>query len=325
MITDFLYKIYLNFKFRTYQKPIYSNFFQHSDKRICIFNPTIYFSGNKPKLLMRYVSIDGKKRQLCQYNLSNLDNNKTIVNVINKELFLISFNKYPWIADPRSHTYKNKNYFTFNTGHSESPNKFLYFDSKNDPYEIYTNFKRRNIEKNWILFEHQKKELAIYSHSPKLDIVKLNLHNKKKYASQYKSFNYNNFFWEKKYGEIRGGAGVFEYNKYYISIFQSSIKTIKGLIYNTGLLVMDKKNLKPMLISKRPILNYTNLSNDLFINENILNKQAYRAVYPTGYINNGNHLYISYGVNDYMFGISLFNINSLMKDMIKLEVHDKYD
>jgi hypothetical protein len=95
---------------------------------------------------MRYVSIDGKKRQLCQYNLSNLDNNKTIVNVINKELFLISFNKYPWIADPRSHTYKNKNYFTFNTGHSESPNKFLYFDSKNDPYEIYTNFKRRNIE-----------------------------------------------------------------------------------------------------------------------------------------------------------------------------------
>ena len=100
--------------------------------------------------------------------------------------------------------------------------------------KIKCGFNRRKIEKNWGFFQHKDSLLCVYSYNP----FKVLLINEKEdyfLANNLHIHQFKKLQWEKRFGEIRGGASPLLHQKHYWCVFQSHKRfNFIGTVYYIG-------------------------------------------------------------------------------------------
>jgi len=297
-----------------------------TDSEQYIFNPTFFkvkdsrvFLARKVDKTLKRMLVGGLVNE-CYNPLSDL----SVVKVSEADKFSIS-----WPADPRLFSFSKRILGVFNTGHSEHPNRNFLFEL-NQTGRVISSLKeivkldRRAIEKNWGFFEYENEMYAVYSISPWI-IVKLkqdeynsNIVNAKElYRNDWKSY-----FFEKKFGELRGGASPFLFKNNFYYITQSHIKTFLGKIYFGSMIEFESE--PPFRIKKVSSTPIFKLTKDEYLMqpEGRLNKALCAALYPSS-VNLeccDSRITLGYGINDYRIGIRTYKLDLLLRKLSKVEL-----
>lgn len=247
-------------------------------------------------------------------------NPPSVVQISNENILSID-----WQADPRLFKSSDRILGTFNTGHSEFPNRNFLFELNTSGnlftslQEIVKSSNRRGIEKNWGVFDSKNELFAVYSISPWV-IVKIKKNNDepdKLYAEEIFRFNWDSSKFEDKFGDLRGGAFPFLFEGSYYYITQSHVKTVFGKVYFGSMVEFESK--PPFKIKKVSSSPLFKLTKDEYLTQPKvrLNKGLCAALYPSSvnFDRCENKLTLGYGINDYRIGIRSYNFN-LLKDKL---------
>jgi len=177
------------------------------------------------------------------------------------------------------------------------------------PFELST---RR--EKNWSPFDYEGRVLLSYSISPHLVFEPL-LDGSE--SCSFFSLSSSEIGW--KWGELRGGTPALRIGSSYLAFFHSSIdmKSVhsegeSALHYFIGAYMFEKdKPFKLTHVSKEPI-----------IGENFYHGKKYpyywkpvQAVFPCGFVHDGEYIYLSYGRQDHEIWIAKIDKQKLIETL----------
>jgi len=283
------------------------------------FNPTIISNHKASQLIIRHVGANGVRR--LQYVKLNKKEN-VLPHPLDKDIGVYkSGQRVSWCADPRAFFFSGETYISFNTGHKEQPNNIYIqpLDSlgnpSNDPIQMVFHG-RKAIEKNWGFFEHNGTLYAVYSISPFV-VIKVDIDFSRRIANGTVVYRH---YWksdrvEKKYGELRGGASPIKIGNRFYLISQSNTSAMKGVIYTGSIITFNASPpFQPEQTSNEPIFK---LTKEEYRRQPIrkLNKKVEACFYPCGatYDSSSGTIHITYGINDYKFGIRTYKLSSIDK------------
>lgn len=176
-------------------------------------------------------------------------------------------------------------------------------------------------EKNWSPFDFEGRLLLSYSISPHLVFEPL-LDGSE--SCKFFSLSSSGALW--KWGELRGGTPALRIGSKYLAFFHSSIdmKSVHSngestLHYFMGAYLFEKEApFKLTHISKEPI-----------IGENFYHGKTYpyywkpvQAVFPCGFVSDGEWIYLSYGRQDHEIWIAKLDQQKLLESLSPIEEGD---
>lgn len=169
------------------------------------------------------------------------------------------------------------------------------------PYveELHNDPRYDGREKNWIPFRYNGKLHVIYSYEP---FVTMRLDGRNCYdvVKHEKPLNW-------KWGFIKGGTPAIPYNDdSYVTFFHSTV-SLNYNYYYVGALVFSKEDLRPLSISRYPII------------APYPENEGNQIIFPAGVIDKGDHYLISYGYNDECNKILAYPKDQLVYNMRDIE------
>lgn len=281
-----------------------------------LFNPTMVDCVDG-KLIVIARRVLNSKRLLEFILVSKATGSIEEIKSIDSKFFSSS-----WVADPRYFSFNGRKYVTYNTGHSERPNRIFLHRiyererSLGPSILIHKNGTRRETEKNWGFFEHNSRLFAVYSLSPLVILEFAERPDKNGgviTGNEKSNINWVASNYIRHFGEPRGGASPVHVDGLFYCFFQSHKKTIFGDVYTGGVFVFKFDNgFIPVAISRMPLIR---LNKDEFVlrHKIALNKRVAACAYTTGcfFSEENNAFEISYGINDYAMGFC-----SIPKDIV---------
>lgn len=201
-----------------------------------LFNPAITCFGSQLLMAYRVVTPDRQRRLAVCRMTPDLD-------VVPQSAVPLSdsiHNGGRWHADPRFCVVEDRLFLHYNDAatHTEStiylveiaPHSLL---AAGAPRRLDLAGPRRRVEKNWMLFVHDDKLLAVYSIAPHV-ILELDLGTagdvpcRRVYCNEWDVSGY-----ARRYGELRGGAPPLRIGDVYLSLFHSTfhVRPMRRMLY----------------------------------------------------------------------------------------------
>ncbi|MGE0226393.1 MAG: hypothetical protein AB7F35_25940, partial [Acetobacteraceae bacterium] len=182
---------------------------------MAVFNPAIQRLGDHLVMAYRIVTPDHTRHiALCR-----LDADWNVlpgsVSVVSAAFDFADDEARPqgWAADPRLVELGGRLFMHVNSGSQPRPNRIFLVEIDPDTLrpagrvrEVVRTGRRRDIEKNWILFEHQGEVYAVYQFAP-LVILRVDLSDPDRVVcTEAWRHAWDGQAYEETWGELRGGA-----------------------------------------------------------------------------------------------------------------------
>lgn len=281
-----------------------------------VFNPTILPEGDGFRCFFRAVGPDGR-RSVRRARISSGFHQEGPIEDWSSEIQAVSPG-IVWIADPRAFLALGRRYITFNTGHSETPNRIFVVEVDTAgrpigvPFEAVRTDSRRPIEKNWGFFEHAGTLYTIYSLAP-LEILRCRFIGDKLVCEPAFLHHWTASHLEESYGPLHGGAGPVATREGLFIAFQSRTCEPAGYVYRGSMMSLDlEPPFGPKGVASGPLfqLDAAELS---MMPAKKLNPSVDKVLYPSGLIGDPHDgtLVLSYGINDYQCGIRRYHAEAL--------------
>lgn len=278
-----------------------------------VFNPSIAAFGDGILMAYRVVLHDQRRRiAICRLNDS--------LEVIPSSVVPFSdslTDAGDWHADPRFCVFRGRLLLHFNNG-PECPNKIYLVELSPDILRalgparpLLLEGRRRTVEKNWMLFEHEGQLLSVYSTAPHV-IHRVEFKDQGPiHCELVHEASWDTRAYTELYGEIRGGAPpvrvgreyyAFGHSAYYLPLIQ---RIGRSLIYGRGRHIQRYEcslysftaapPFSPIRFSRFPVFLPPGLSQ---LHQERLNKAIDYCVYPTGAIFRDGRWFVSFGFQD---------------------------
>ncbi|QGP79586.1 polysaccharide pyruvyl transferase family protein [Sphingobium sp. CAP-1] len=207
-----------------------------------------------------------------------------------------------WHADPRYFVLKGKIYLSWNDGANRPlNNQFLMeMDATGllpvGKARVMSCSPRRQIEKNWMLFEANGDVYGIYSIAP-LAVLKFDLDQPDRLDGKIISQTGWSTDYEGFYGILRGSAQPIMVDQHFLTLAHSSFKTPAGRIYCASFYSFSADAPFRVDAATAQPFELPNPNGSTFHFPR-LNAEVSEVVYPCGMVAQGERLVISYGIND---------------------------
>lgn len=273
------------------------------------FNPTIAKIDGGYAIAYRVVQLGSDHRRIAT---ARLDEDLVLVpgsvTPLSDEITFAAKADLPdraltWHADPVYLRLKGRLYLIWNDGATRPVNHQFLAPMTEDglhaagPAKELTTLERRDLEKNWTLFESDGEVYASYSYRPHrvlrvdLDTTEPVIVAKTVYTSNFAS-DYERFF-----GILRGGAQPVRVGDRFVTMAHSSYKVPEGRVYRGALIEFEAQApFRVRRLSKAPFDLPSSFGAE-FSHEK-LNPDVHEVVYPRGFVQHGDEWLVSYGLND---------------------------
>lgn len=272
------------------------------------FNPTIVEIDGGYAIAYRVVQVDSDHRRIAT---ARLDHDLalvpgSVVPLSDEVTFAaegLSDRAVSWHADPVYVRLKGRLYLLWNDGATRPSNHQFLAPMTDDgqhftgPARELTTLERRDLEKNWTLFEVGDDVYLSYSYRPHrvlrvdLDTTDTVLVAKPAFTSDFGT-EYEKFF-----GILRGGAQPVRVGDSFVAMAHSSYKVPEGRVYRG--VVIEFEAAPPFRVrrmSKTPV--DLPSSTGAKFSYDKLNPDVHEVVYPRGLVRRGDDWVVSYGLND---------------------------
>ena len=273
-----------------------------------VFNPTITAVGDGYAMCYRVVQAGDVMRSLAT---CKLDRDFAIVpgSVTPLSDFLdfaqrdsVDERALNWHADPRYFSLKGRLYLAWNDGGNKPVNNQFLVEMDQDGLRpigkarVMSCSPRRQIEKNWMLFEMDGDVYAIYSIAP-LSVLKFDLDQPDRLDGVEASLTGWSPAYEEFYGVMRGSAQPIRMGERFLTLAHSSFNTTDGRLYVANFYTFSAAMPFTVEAAMTDPFELPNPKGSHFDFPR-LNAEVLEVVYPCGMVATANDLIISYGIND---------------------------
>lgn len=207
-----------------------------------------------------------------------------------------------WHADPRYFVLKGRIYLSWNDGGNRPHNNQFLVEMTPDGLmpagkaRTMSCSPRRQIEKNWMLFEANGEVYAVYSIAP-LSVLKFDFSQPDRLDGKVVSLTGWSTAYEEFFGVLRGSAQPLRMGDSFLTLAHSSFKTPSGRVYCACFYSFSAgAPFRVQAASQQPF-ELPNPRGTTFQFPQ-LNAEVSEVVYPCGVVATGDRLVISYGIND---------------------------
>lgn len=272
------------------------------------FNPTITEIDGGYALAYRVVQVDSDHRRIATARLdSDLALVPGSVTPLSDEIAFadpdLPERSLVWHADPVYLRLKGRLYLVWNDGATRPSNHQFIAPMTDDgqhftgPAKEITTLERRDLEKNWTLFESDGQVYATYSYRPHrvlrvdLDSPDTVIRATPAYASNFLSD------YEKYFGILRGGTQPVRVGDSFLTMAHTSFKLPEGRVYRGVLVEFEAAApFRVRRISKAPFDLPSHVGAEFAHAK--LNPDVHEVIYPRGLVRRGDEWIVSYGLND---------------------------
>jgi predicted GH43/DUF377 family glycosyl hydrolase len=237
-----------------------------------------------------------------------------------------TFSSHPWPQDPRLHVIGDTLYFVYSdlvTSEQGEVRRMFVADVVFDGEEFSLNpprclllgeepFKRKQ-EKNWVPFDYAGMLLLGYSVIPHHVLLPQDGENR----CQTLAVTGHQIVWP--WGEVRGGTPALQVDGEYLAFFHS-IKAMPTV--QSGGNFITHYFMAAYTFEKDPPFRITRISKAPIVHPSFYDGPAYqtwkplRVVFPSGYLIDGEHLWIAYGKQDHEIWLAKLDKKRLLKSLI---------
>jgi hypothetical protein len=297
--------------------------------KVCAFNPAIAVFREERLMAYRIVGPD-RRRRIAVCRLDVRWNIKLGSRVLLSDHLLEAGG---WHADPRFCVFGNRLFLHFNDGFRR-PNRISLVEldpdtlvPKGPARPLLLDVLRRDIEKNWMLFDYEGMLLAVYTISPHviLRVFPDDRHEAVPCTRIYEN-DWEPSAYSSRFGALRGGAPPVRVGETYYSFFHSVYRVpfprrvfnrlIHGKNTRTYRCAMGfygfsaSPPFRPKSFTPKPIMSPPR-SNVAVANQ--LNRRVDRTVYPCGSVFLDNLWAVSFGINDSSCRIRFFSHEAMSR------------
>lgn len=291
-----------------------------------VFNPTIVSVGAGYAMCYRVVEDGSNHRWLATCQLDEQFN--IVPNSVTPlsdhldfvQRLLLSERALSWHADPRYFILKGKIYLSWNDGGSRPVNNQFLIEMDvtgllpAGKARILSCSPRRQIEKNWMLFEANDDVYGIYSIAP-LTVMKFDLDHPERLDGKIVSQTGWSTEYEGFYGILRGSAQPIMVDGQFLTLAHSSFKTTAGRMYCASFYRFSTNAPFRVNAATAQPFELPNPNGSTFRFPR-LNAEVSEVIYPCGIVAREGDLVISYGINDEQSAITrvpLATVNALLE------------
>lgn len=272
------------------------------------FNPTIVEIDDGYVIAYRVVQVDSEHRRIAT---ARLDKDLALVPgsvvPLSDEITFAATDlperSLEWHADPMFVRVRGTLYLLWNDGNTRPFNHQFLAPMTPDgqhvagPARELTAVDRREVEKNWAIFEADGEVYASYSYRPHR-VLKLDLDAPgptivatPSYSSDFPSQ------YERVFGMVHGGAQPVQVGDTFVTMAHSSFSLPEGRVYRGVLIEFEAKApFRVRRMSKAPF-ELPNSAGAQFKHDK-LNPNVHEVIYPRGLVRRGDDWIVAYGLND---------------------------
>jgi hypothetical protein len=283
------------------------------------FNPTVLASGVPPVCLFRTVDGDGRRRvRRCRLE-AGLNATRDAIDWTAEIARLDE--TIAWVADPKAFTALGRHFVSFNTGHSERPNRLFVVEVDADGRPVDRPLEarvpdRRLIEKNWGFFGHGGELLALYSLSP---LVVLRCMPRAGVLDCEPVFRHE---WnaepvEGPFGPLHGGPCPVHAAGRLLAVAQSRTSSERSTYRGTLLALEEQPPFAPIAVAASPLF-ALDAEERALVPPARLNPRVRECLYPAGLLHDAgsNSVTLTYGLNDYRAGLRVYRLGDLTRCLV---------
>lgn len=272
------------------------------------FNPTIAAVDGGYVIAYRVVQVDSEHRRIAT---ARLDEDLALVPgsvvPLSDEITFadpdLPERAREWHADPMYVQVKGRLYLLWNDGNTKPYNHqflaLMHDDGQHiaGPARELTSADRREVEKNWAMFESDGEVYASYSYRPHRVLhVDLDTTEPRIVATPAFSSDFPTDY-ERIFGPVHGGSQPVPVGDTFITLAHSSFSLPEGRVYRGVLLELEAKApFRVRRMSRKPF-DLPNAAGSEFKHEK-LNAQVHEVIYPRGLVRRGDEWIVAYGLND---------------------------
>lgn len=291
-----------------------------------VFNPTITAIGDGYAMCYRVVQAGQDMRWLAT---CKLDRDFAIVpGSVTPLSEYLDFAKrdsldqraLSWHADPRYFMLKGRLYLAWNDGGNKPVNHQFLIEMDQDGLRpigkarVMSCTPRRQIEKNWMLFELDGEVYGVYLIAP-LSMLKFDLDQPDQLDGKEVSLTGWSPAYSEFYGVLRGSAQPIRMGERFLTLAHSSFNTHVGRMYCAAFYSFSAT--LPFTVEAATVQPFElpNPKGSQFDFPQ-LNEEVFEVVYPCGMVANAGDLIISYGINDEycaIAAVALADVEKLME------------
>ncbi|MFC6239558.1 polysaccharide pyruvyl transferase family protein [Longivirga aurantiaca] len=272
------------------------------------FNPTIAEIDGGYVIAYRVVQVDSDHRRIATARLdSDLALVPGSVVALSDEITFadphLPERSREWHADPMFLRLKGRLYLLWNDGNTRPFNHQFLAEMTDDgqhvaaPARELTTADRREVEKNWALFESDGEVYLSYTYRPHrvlrvdLDTTEPTLVATPAYTSDFPTE------YERIFGVVHGGSQPVRVGDTFVTMAHSSFSLPEGRVYR-GVLVEFEATapFRVRRMSKAPF-DLPNAAGAEFKHDK-LNPNVHEVIYPRGLVRHGDEWIVAYGLND---------------------------
>ncbi len=207
-----------------------------------------------------------------------------------------------WHADPRYFTLKGRLFLSWNDGANRPGNNQFLMEMDAGGLlpagkaRVMNCTPRREVEKNWMLFDHDGAVYATYSIAP-FSVLEFDLDQPDRLDGRFVSLAGWQTEYESFYGVLRGSAQPVRIGDRFVTLAHSSFKSTAGRIYCACFYSFSAGLPFRVAAATAQPFELPNPKGETFDMPR-LNGEVAEVVYPCGMVVAGSDLVISYGIND---------------------------
>ena len=277
-------------------------------ERFRVFNPTITAVAGGYAMCYRVVQDGSPHRWLATCRLDAAFNilPDSVTPLSNHLRFAeqdsLNERALTWHADPRYFTLKGRLFLSWNDGANRPGNNQFLMEMDAGGLlpageaRVMNCVPRREVEKNWMLFDHDDAVYATYSIAP-FSVLQFDLDQPDRLDGRFVSLAGWQTEYETLFGVLRGSAQPVRMGNRFVTLAHSSFKSTSGRIYCACFYSFSAA--LPFRVSAATAQPFE-LPNPKRVTFELprLNAEVAEVVYPCGMVATGNDLVISYGIND---------------------------
>lgn len=272
------------------------------------FNPTIAEVEGGYVIAYRVVQVDSEHRRIAT---ARLDHDLALVPgsvvPLSDEITFVdgelSQRAQTWHADPMYVRVKGGLYLLWNDGNTKPFNHQFLAPMSDDgqhvagPARELTGVDRREVEKNWAMFEVDGQVFASYSYRPhRVLSVDLDSDGPRILATPAYSSDFPTEY-ERIFGPVHGGSQPTRVGDTFVTLAHSSFSLPEGRVYKGVLIEFEAKApFRVRRMSKVPF-ELPNAAGAEFKHDK-LNPNVHEVIYPRGVVRRGDEWVVAYGLND---------------------------
>ena len=207
-----------------------------------------------------------------------------------------------WHADPRYFTLKGRLFLSWNDGANRPGNNQFLMEMDaggllpGGDARVMNCVPRREVEKNWMLFDHDDAVYATYSIAP-FSVLQFDLDQPDRLDGRFVSLAGWQTEYEAFFGVLRGSAQPVRMGDRFVTLAHSSFKSTSGRIYCACFYSFSAALPFRVSAATAQPFELPNPKGESFDMPK-LNAEVAEVVYPCGMVAAGSDLVISYGIND---------------------------